>query len=160
MDLKQRIRVVVSVAVSFLFIMLLVQNYRHQRDTDQRLAEMQRMVQTLANGSVTAGSEVAASIHEHGSVDDAGGRRDLEEILNRGWKLVDQRSPNKLVRLSLCSAMGSKRVRPMPNYTTALAARFWLRGDHARQSPRGERALRSLLTCRICKAESAGRIGG
>jgi tetratricopeptide (TPR) repeat protein len=101
-NLKQRIRVIVSVAVSFMFITLLVQNYRHQRDTDQRLAEMQRMVQARANGSATAGSEGAANIHERGSVDDAGGRRDLEEILNRGWKLVGQRSPEqarKAIRL-------------------------------------------------------------
>jgi len=101
-NLKQRIRVIVSVAVSFMFITLLVQNYRHQRDTDQRLAEIQRMVQAPANGSATAGIEVAANIHERGSVDDAGGRRDREEILNMGWKLVDQRSPEqarKAIRL-------------------------------------------------------------
>jgi len=101
-NLKQRIRVIVSVAVSFMFIALLVQNYRHQRDTDQRLAEIQRMVQAPANGSATAGSEVPVHIHEGGYVDDAGGRRDPEEILNRAWKLVDQRSPEqarKAIRL-------------------------------------------------------------
>jgi len=94
--------VIVSVAASFMFITLLVQNYRHQRDTDQRLAEMQRMVQVAVNGPATAGSDATANTHERGSVDAAGGRRDLEEILTRGWKLVDQRSPEqarKAIRL-------------------------------------------------------------
>ena len=102
LNLKQRIRVIVSVAACFMFITLLVQNYRHQRDTDERLAEMQRIVQTPPNGAAMPRSEVPANVHERGLVDDGAGQRDVGEILNRGWKLVDQRSPEqarKAVRL-------------------------------------------------------------
>lgn len=101
-ELKERIRVIVSVLVSFLLVTFLVQNYRHQRETDQRLAEMQTIVQASVNRSPSARSEAAANIHERGSVDEAGGTRDPEETLNMGWKLVNQRSPEqarKAVRL-------------------------------------------------------------
>jgi tetratricopeptide (TPR) repeat protein len=96
--LKQRIRVIVSVLASFLVVTFLVQNYRHQRDTDQRLTEMQKIVRASVNDSATARSGVIANIHERGFVDDGGGRGDLEEILDRGWKLVNQRSPEQARR--------------------------------------------------------------
>jgi tetratricopeptide (TPR) repeat protein len=93
--LKQRIRVIVSVLVSFLLVTFLVQNYRHQRETDRRLAEMQTIVQASANRSASARSEAATNIHERGPVDDAGGTRDPEEILNKGWRFVNQRTPEQ-----------------------------------------------------------------
>jgi tetratricopeptide (TPR) repeat protein len=91
-------RVIISVAASFLLVMFLVQNYRHQRDTDRRLTEMQKTVQASVNGSPAAQSAVPANIHERGSVDDARGIQDPEEILNKGWKLVNQRSPEQARR--------------------------------------------------------------
>jgi tetratricopeptide (TPR) repeat protein len=91
-------RVIVSVAASFLVVTFLVQNYRRQRETDQRLTEMQKMVQASVNHSPTARSDVTANTHERGSVSDAGGIRDPEEVLNRGWKLVNQRSPEQARR--------------------------------------------------------------
>jgi tetratricopeptide (TPR) repeat protein len=92
-DLKQRMRVIASVAVSFLLVTLLVQNYSHQRETDQRLAEMQKIVQASVNDALMSGSNVTANIHERGSAHDAEAIRDPEEALNKGWKLVSQRSP-------------------------------------------------------------------
>lgn len=83
---------------SFLFVAFLVQNYRHQREADQRLAEMQTIVQESVNRSPSARSEAAQNIQEHGSVYDAGGTRDLEETLNKGWKLVNQRSPEQAIK--------------------------------------------------------------
>ena len=70
--LKERIRTIVSVLLSFLLVTFLVQNYRHQRETDQRLAEMQTIVQASVNRSPSTLSEAAANIHERGSVDEAG----------------------------------------------------------------------------------------
>jgi tetratricopeptide (TPR) repeat protein len=91
-------RVIVSVAATFLLVTFLVQNYRHQRETDQRLAEMQTMVQVSVNDSLTAGNGVTANTHERGPVYEAEGIRDPEEILNKGWKLVNQRSPEQARR--------------------------------------------------------------
>jgi tetratricopeptide (TPR) repeat protein len=96
--LKERIRVIVSVLLSFLLVTFLVQNYRHQRETDQRLKEVQKAVQASINNSARAGSDVAVTIHERGSNDDSRGIRDAEEILNKGWKLVNQRSPEQARR--------------------------------------------------------------
>jgi tetratricopeptide (TPR) repeat protein len=93
--LKQRIHVIVSVGASFLLVMFLVQGYRHQQETDQRLAQMQVILQASANGFATERSEVAANMPERLSVDRARRGRDLEEILSQGWKLVDQRAPEK-----------------------------------------------------------------
>ena len=91
-------RVIVSVAASFLLVAFLVQNYRHQRETDQRLTEMQKMVQASVNDSPTAGSDMPANTHERGSAHDAYRIHDPEEILNKGWKLVNQRSPEQARR--------------------------------------------------------------
>ena len=98
MKLKQGMRVIVSVAAFFLLGTFLVQTYRHQRETDQRLTEMQKIVQASVNNSARAGSDVPANIHEHGSLNDTVGIRDPEEILNKGWKLVNQRSPEQARR--------------------------------------------------------------
>jgi len=123
-ELKERMRVIVSVAASFLLVTFLVQNYRHQRETDQRLTEMRKIVQASVNDSATAGSVVPANIHERGSLDDTVRIRDPEEILNKGWKLVNQRSPEQNRRAVRHSTPESQRIRPMPTCTTALAARF------------------------------------
>ena len=100
-EVKIDMRVIVSVLVSFMLLTLLVQNYWHQRETDQRLTEMQEIVRVSASNSPTASTGVIANIHERGPVDDAGGRGDLEEVLDRGWKLVNQRSPERARRAVL-----------------------------------------------------------
>lgn len=100
--LTQRTRVIVSVAACFMFVTLLIQNYRHQRETDERLAEMQKMVRSSVKDSAGAGAGVAATIPERGSVDDAGAIRDAGEGLNKAWELINQRSPEqarKAIRL-------------------------------------------------------------
>ena len=45
---KQQLRVIISVVVSFVLVLLLAQSYRHQYQTDQRLAEIQ---EELRDGS-------------------------------------------------------------------------------------------------------------
>jgi hypothetical protein len=42
---RQQIRVIVSVSVSFVLVSLLIQSYRHQRETDQRLSEIHKELQ-------------------------------------------------------------------------------------------------------------------
>jgi tetratricopeptide (TPR) repeat protein len=91
--LRQRIRVMFSVGVSFVVVWFLVQGYRHQRETDRQLAEMQKVIQASAVPASKAGGDLAPNVRAGGAVEGSSKQRDLEEILSRGWKLVDQRSP-------------------------------------------------------------------
>jgi Flp pilus assembly protein TadD len=91
--LNQRMPVIVSVAASFLLVTFLVHNYRHQRETDQRLAELQKIAQVSVSEARMWRSNVTGSIDERGSVPDAKRIREPEEALDKGWKLVNQRSP-------------------------------------------------------------------
>ena len=96
--MKQQIRVIVSVGVSFVLVTLLIQSYRHQRETDQRLAEIQKVLQdvsaTRAQGARGPSNPV---IIDGGSIGSEAALRqhNLEEILTVGWKLVDSRSPDQ-----------------------------------------------------------------
>jgi tetratricopeptide (TPR) repeat protein len=96
--LKERIRVIVSVGVSFVLVTLLIQSYRHQRDTDQRLTEIQKVLQDVsairAQGSRGPSTPV---ILDGGSIGSEAAlkQHNLDEILAVGWKLVDSRSPDQ-----------------------------------------------------------------
>jgi len=92
---KQRIRVMVSVGVSFALVLFLVQGYRHQRETDRQLAEMQKVIQASAVPASGVRGDLAPDIRASSAVDGSSGQHDLQEILGRGWKLVDQRSPDQ-----------------------------------------------------------------
>jgi tetratricopeptide (TPR) repeat protein len=92
--LGQRIRVMFSVGVSFVLIWFLVQGYRHQHETDRQLAEMRKVIQASAVPVSGVRGDLAPNVHASGAVEGSSGQHDLEEILSRGWKLVDQRSPD------------------------------------------------------------------
>jgi len=92
----------VSVAASFALVTILVQNYRRQRETEQRLTEMQNL---LYNVSTTHSSSAGNNATPHVVLDggDVGSdevrkEHNLDEIVNAGWKLVDQRSPEQAAK--------------------------------------------------------------
>lgn len=99
--MKRRIRLIVSAAVSFALVAILVQNCRRQRETEQRLTEMKKLLQDV---SATHRSGASAStpriVLDSGGVGSESVRKqhNLEEILNVGWKLIDQRSPEQAVK--------------------------------------------------------------
>lgn len=98
---KQNIRIIVSVIVSFVLATVFVQGYRHQRETDQRLTEMQKALQAAAmtNPSSTS-SAPKLVVLGGGPVGSEAARRqhDLEEVLSMGWTLVDLRSPDQAAK--------------------------------------------------------------
>lgn len=101
---KQQLRVIVSVAVSFVLVSLLVQSYRHQRETDQRLSEIQKELQDAAiTRPLNARNSLSPIVLDGGAVASEAARkqRNLEEILDVGWKLVDQRSPEAAAKAVL-----------------------------------------------------------
>lgn len=98
---KQTTRVIFSVAVSFALMAMFVQNYRHQRETDRRVAEMQKMLRGIPAGRQANTEEsIAPSVADVGSsgYEVATKRHDVGEILNAGWKLVDQRTPDQAAK--------------------------------------------------------------
>lgn len=101
--LKQQIRVILSVGISFALVGLLVQSYRHQRQTDQRLAEIQIALHDAATRSSDARTSSGPTILDGGSGGSEAARKqhNLEEILDVGWKLVDQRSPEQAAKAVL-----------------------------------------------------------
>jgi len=77
-------------------VAILVQNYRRQRETEQRLEEMQMLLQGApATRPSSAAASAARIVLENGDVgsEDVRKQHNLDEIVNAGWKLVDQRSP-------------------------------------------------------------------
>jgi tetratricopeptide (TPR) repeat protein len=106
---KQRIRVIGSVSVSFILVALLIQSYRHQRETDQRLAEIQKEVQ---NAPTTPKEKVDPIVLDGGSVASEALRKqhNLEEILDAGWKLIDRRSPDRAAKAVLIFDEGIANV--------------------------------------------------
>jgi tetratricopeptide (TPR) repeat protein len=93
---REHVRVIVSVSVSFVLVGLLVQSYRHQRETDERLAEMQKEIQDAsATHPSSSGNSPGPIVLDGGPGASEAARKqhNLEEILTVGWNLVDQRSP-------------------------------------------------------------------
>jgi len=98
---KQQLRLIVSVLSSFVMVLLLVQSYRHQRQTDQRLSEMQNALQAMSTAHPASPQKVSPAIILDGG--DAGSeevrkQHNLEEIESAGWKLVNQRSLEQAVK--------------------------------------------------------------
>jgi tetratricopeptide (TPR) repeat protein len=113
--LKQRIRVVVSVSASFILVSLLIQSYRHQRETDQRLAEIQKEIQNASIALLENGrSPLRPIVLDGGSAasETARNEHNLEEILNAGWKLVDERSPEEAAKAVRIFKDGIANVDP------------------------------------------------
>jgi len=97
-QLKQRIRAIVSVAASFALVAILVHNYRHEREIEQRLADMQKLLQASPPmNTLIRGAPISQVILDSGDVGSEEVRRqhNLEEIESAGWKLVNQRSPEQ-----------------------------------------------------------------
>ncbi|HTT19127.1 MAG TPA: tetratricopeptide repeat protein [Candidatus Sulfotelmatobacter sp.] len=113
--MKQTIRTVLSVAVSFVFVILLVQNYRHQRDTDRRLAEIQR---ELRGGSAVTKPAAQPSppvvIMDEGSIgsEAAQKQRNLQQILTIGWQFVNSRKPSEAAKAVTIFNEGISNVDP------------------------------------------------
>jgi Flp pilus assembly protein TadD len=110
---RQHIRVIVSVAISFVLVILLVQSYRHQRETDQRLAEIQKEIQNAPpTGLLSARNPLGPIILDGGPGASEAARKqhNLEEILDVGWKLVDQRSPEQAAKAVLVFDEGIANV--------------------------------------------------
>src|SRR5262249_26578916 len=109
----QQIRVIVSVAISFVLVGLLVQSYRHQRDTDQRLAEIQKLLRDASTTRISnARGSLAPMILDSGPIGPEAVRKqhNLQEILDVGWKLVDQRSPDQAAKAVLVFREGIAKV--------------------------------------------------
>jgi Flp pilus assembly protein TadD len=96
--LKQHWRVIVSVSVSILMVLLLVQSYRNQRQMDQRLSEMQIELRDVsATHSPSAQESLPPVILEGRDVgsEDVRRQHNLSEIESAGWKLINQRLPEQ-----------------------------------------------------------------
>jgi tetratricopeptide (TPR) repeat protein len=112
---KQHVRVIVSVSVSFVMVLLLVQSYRHQRRTDQRLSEMQKELQDVSpSHPSSAQKSLPPVILEAGAVGSEAvlKQRNLEEVLTFGWKLVDSRSPDQAAKAVTVFNEGIANVDP------------------------------------------------
>jgi tetratricopeptide (TPR) repeat protein len=113
--LKQQVRVIASVSVSFVLVSLLIQSYRHQRETDQRLTEIQK---ELRDASTTLRSSAQKPspiiIVDGGSTgsDAALKQHNLEEVLTVGWKLVDSRSPSQAAKAVTVFNEGIAKIDP------------------------------------------------
>jgi tetratricopeptide (TPR) repeat protein len=96
--LKQKIRVILSVAVSFVLISLLLQSFRHQRETDQRLTEIQNALRERSALPRSNMSDLVEPVIVYGGStgsDVARKQHGDEEILTVGWQLIDSRSPDQ-----------------------------------------------------------------
>jgi tetratricopeptide (TPR) repeat protein len=110
---RQQIRVIVSVSVSFVLVSLLVQSYRHQRETDQRLSEIQKELQDASTTRpLSARNWLGPIVLDGGSVASEAARKqhNMEEILDVGWKLVEQRSPEQAAKAVLVFDEGVANV--------------------------------------------------
>ena len=97
-SLKQQLRLIVSVSASFVMVLLLVQSYRHQRQTDQRLSEMQKVLQDAHTARPSSPHESSLPIildGEGSGSKEVRKQHNLEEIESAGWNLVNQRSPEQ-----------------------------------------------------------------
>jgi len=118
--LKQRIKIVVSVLLSFVLVAGLVGSYRRQSETEQQLSEVK---QALARNSSSAQSiapqqtnvpsttPIVLDTQTDGSPT-VRKQHNLEEILSAGWKLVDQRSPDQAARAVQIFSEGLANVDP------------------------------------------------
>ena len=113
--MKRKIRTVLSVAVSFVFVILLVQSYRHQRETDRRLAEMQK---ELRGGSGMTKVEAQPSprvviVNEASSGSEAAQKQhNLDQILTIGWQFVNSRKANEAAKAVTIFSEGISNVDP------------------------------------------------
>lgn len=109
----KRIRVILSVSVSFVLVSLLIQSYRHQRETDQRLSEIQKELQNVSTTRPSnAQSSLGPIVLDGGPVGSEAVRKqhNLEEILDAGWKLVDQLSPEQAAKAVVVFDEGIENV--------------------------------------------------
>lgn len=112
-QLKRRIRMIVSVAASFALVTILVQNYRSQRETEQRLADMQNLLKNVSTThSSSAGNATPYVVLDGRDVGSEQVRKqhNLDEIMNAGWKLVGQRSPEQAAKAVLVFDEGIANV--------------------------------------------------
>ncbi len=99
--LKRQMRMIVSVGASFALVAILVQNYRRQRETEQRLTDMQNLLQNVSTThSSSAGNATPHVVLDGGDVgsEEVRKQHNLDEIMNAGWKLVDQRSQEQAAK--------------------------------------------------------------
>lgn len=98
--MKRHYKVIFSVSVSFVLAAVLLQNYRHQRETDRRLTELQLILSAVPAMHPAVVREPAASV----VIDDGTGgsefvrrQRNLDQILTVGWNFINQRDPDQAV---------------------------------------------------------------
>jgi tetratricopeptide (TPR) repeat protein len=114
-QLKKQIRVIVSVAASFGLAAMLVQNYRRENETNQRLADMQRQLQDASAARNSKSVNSMAPIFIGGGATGSAivsKQRDTEEIMDAGWKLIDQRSPDQAAKAVYLFNEGITNVDP------------------------------------------------
>jgi len=112
--LQRHVRAIVSVTISFVLVTLLVQSYRHQRETDQRLAEIQKELQ---DASAARSSKVQASspiVLDGGFIGSEAARKqhNLDQILTIGWQFVNSRNPNEAAKAVTIFNEGISNVDP------------------------------------------------
>lgn len=113
--MKRTIRTVLSVSVSFVFVILLVQSYRHQHETDRRLAEMQNELRASSGTTKSEGqSSPRIMIVEGGSIGSEAAQKqhNLDQILTIGWQFVNSRNPNEAAKAVTIFNEGISNVDP------------------------------------------------
>jgi tetratricopeptide (TPR) repeat protein len=113
--MKKNLRIVASVMASFIFALLLVQSYRHQRETDRRLAELQEALseRSFAAKPPPQASQPVIIVNEGTSGSDVVRKQqNLDEILAIGWRFVDAREPSEAAKAVAIFKEGIKNVDP------------------------------------------------
>jgi tetratricopeptide (TPR) repeat protein len=95
---KQHWRTIASVSASFVMVLLLVQSYRNQRQTDQRLLEIQKELRDVSAAHPSSARESLPTViidSGNGGSEEVRRQHNLSEIESAGWKLINQRSPEQ-----------------------------------------------------------------
>lgn len=114
--MKEKARSIISVSLSFALVWILVQNYRHQRETDRQVAEIQNALAHIPAPRQPTSPVPAVflpSQNEHSNRSATLNKeRDLKEILTVGWNLVDGRNKDEAAKAVLIFREGIKNVDP------------------------------------------------
>jgi len=123
---------VLSVAGSFVVVGALVQYYHHQREADQRVADIENKLDAASEahpaGAPATVSPVILESDPSGS-ELVQKQHNIEEIMVAGWRLIDQRSPAQAARAVEIFREGLAKVDPNnPDFYNGLGRALLIAG--------------------------------
>jgi tetratricopeptide (TPR) repeat protein len=143
--LKQTIRVILSVAISFVLVGALVENYQNQSEANRRVAEMEKKLDAASEAhSAGRPTTVSPVILESGPSGSELVRKqhDLDEIVHAGWKLIDLRKPEQAATAVEIFKEGLAKVDPSsPELYNGLGRALLIAGKPAEAIVAWQRGL-------------------